>query len=54
MRIRSFGRKEEDEDDDGKCLQEWDNYKGTMMATNDCSGHGRRNTEKDNGTRTLS
>jgi hypothetical protein len=42
---RSFGRGEEDEDDDGNCSRERDNYKGTMTATNDCSGRGRRNAE---------
>ncbi len=42
---RSFGREEEDKDDDGDCLRERDDYEGTMMATNDYSGHGRRNAE---------
>ncbi len=42
---RSFGREEEDQDDDGDCSQERDNYKGAMTATNDCSGRGRRNAE---------
>ncbi len=41
---RSFGMEEEDEDDDRDCSQERDDYK-MMMATNDCSGHGRRNAE---------
>ncbi len=42
---RSFGWEEEDKEDDGDCSQEKDDYKGTMMATNDCSGHGRCNAE---------
>jgi hypothetical protein len=41
----SFRREEEDEDNDGNCLQERDNYKGTMTTTNDRSGHGRHNAE---------
>ncbi len=40
----SFGWEEDDKDDDGNCLRERDNYE-TMMATNDCSGRGRRNAE---------
>jgi hypothetical protein len=42
---RSFGREEEDEDDDGNCSQEREDYEGTMTATNYCSGRGRRNAE---------
>jgi hypothetical protein len=42
---RSFGREEEDEDDDGEGLQERDDYKGTMTTINDCSGCGRRNAK---------
>ncbi len=40
----SFGWEVEDEDNDGDCSQERDDYK-TMTATNDCSGRGRHNAE---------
>ncbi len=41
----SFRREEEGKDDDGNGLQERDDYKGKMMTTNDCSGHGRHNAK---------
>ncbi len=40
----SFGREEDDEDNDGDCSQERYDYE-MMTATNDCSGRGRRNAE---------
>ncbi len=49
---RSFGREEEDKDNDGNGLQERDHYNGTMMTTNDCSGCGRRNP-KGQGIRNI-
>jgi hypothetical protein len=42
----SFGRVEEDEEDDGNGSREKNNDKGTMTTTNDCSGHGRRNAKE--------
>ncbi len=41
----SFRREEEDEEDDSNGSQKRDNNKVTMTTTNDCSGHGRRNTK---------
>jgi hypothetical protein len=41
----SFGREEEDEEDDSDGLQEKNNDKGMIMTTINCSGCGRCNAK---------